>query len=73
MGMVDVKSVGTERLLIHFDSFTTKKSYKINHKLDCNDKCLIYLFICRTCVSNIGVTLDIGGVIIKWKQQKLRG
>ena len=32
-----------------FDSFTTKKSYKINHKLDCNDKCLIYLFNCRTC------------------------
>ena len=49
MGMVDVKSLGTERLLIHFDSFTTKKSYKINHKLDCNDKCLIYLFSCGTC------------------------
>ena len=32
-----------------FDSFTTKKSYKINHKFDCNDKCLIYLFSCRTC------------------------
>ena len=32
-----------------FDSFTTKKSYKINHKLDCNGKCLIYLFSCRTC------------------------
>ena len=32
-----------------FDSFTTKKSYKINHKFDSNDKCLIYLFSCRTC------------------------
>ena len=25
------------------ESFTTKKSYKINHKLYCDDKCLIYL------------------------------
>ena len=24
-----------------FDSFTTKKSYKLNQKFDCNDKCLI--------------------------------
>ena len=31
-----------------FDSFTTKKSYKINHEFDCNDKCLIYLFSCKT-------------------------
>ena len=29
-----------------FDSFTTKKSNKINHRLDCNVKCL---FTCRTC------------------------
>ena len=32
-----------------FGSFTTKKSYKINHRFDCYDKCLIYLFSCRTC------------------------
>ena len=32
-----------------FDSFTSKKSYKINLKFDCNDKCSIYLFSCRTC------------------------
>ena len=32
-----------------FDSFTTKKNYKINHKLACSDKCLIYLFNCGTC------------------------
>ena len=32
-----------------FGSFTTKKIYKINQKFDCNDKCLIYLFSCRTC------------------------
>ena len=22
---------------------------KINHKFDCNDRCLIYVFSCRTC------------------------
>ena len=32
-----------------FDSFTTKKSYKIKHKCEYNDKFLIYLFSCRTC------------------------
>ena len=26
-----------------FQSFQTKKQYKINHQLNCNDKCLIYL------------------------------
>ena len=31
------------------DGFTTKKRYKINHNFDRNDKCLIYLLICRTC------------------------
>ena len=42
-----------------FDSFTTKKSYKINHKFDCNDKCLIYLFRCRTCGKQyMGKTID---------------
>ena len=32
-----------------FDSFTTKVSYKINHKFHCNDKCLIFFFSCITC------------------------
>ena len=55
-----------------FDSFTTKKSYKINHKFDCNDKCLINFFSCKQyAVNNIRVRLltilDIGGTIIKWK------
>ena len=30
-------------------SFTTEKTYKINRSFDCNDKCLIYLFNCKTC------------------------
>ena len=42
-----------------FDSFTTKKSHKINHKFDCNAKCLIYLFSCRTCCKQYtGKTTD---------------
>ena len=32
-----------------FETFQTKKQYKINHHLDCNDKCLIYLLSCRIC------------------------
>ena len=31
-----------------FTSFTTKKTYKVNHNFDCNDKCLIYLLICKS-------------------------
>ena len=31
-----------------FTSFTTKKSYKINHSFHCNDKCLIYLLSCKS-------------------------
>ena len=32
-----------------FQSFVTKKNYEINHKFDCDSKCLIYLFSCKTC------------------------
>ena len=40
-------------------SFQTKEQYKINHQLNCNDKCLIYLFSCKVC------DLNSGGLIIK--------
>ena len=32
-----------------FQSFQTKEQYKINHQLNCNDKCLIYLLFCKVC------------------------
>ena len=32
-----------------FESFQTKRQYKINHHLNCNDKYLIYLLSCKTC------------------------
>ena len=31
------------------DVFETKEQYKINHQLNCNDKCLIYLLSCKVC------------------------
>ena len=42
-----------------FESFQTKKQYKINHHLDCNDKCLIYLLSCKICgLQYVGSTTD---------------
>ena len=42
-----------------FTSFTTKKTYKINHSFDCNDKCLIYLLSCKSCgKQDVGNTTD---------------
>ena len=37
------------------DSFTssvTEETYKINHRLDCNYECLLYLFTCDKCKKN---------------------
>ena len=42
-----------------FQSFQTKKQYKINHQLNCNDKCLIYLLSCKVCgLQYVGSTTD---------------
>ena len=32
-----------------FSSTVTGKSFKINHKFNCNDKCLVYLATCKIC------------------------
>ena len=32
-----------------FEFFQTKRQYKINHHLSCNDKCLIYSLSCKIC------------------------
>ena len=32
-----------------FTSATTGKTFKINHTLNCNDKCLVYLLTCNVC------------------------
>ena len=42
-----------------FTSLTTKIAYKINYSFDCNDKCLIYLFSCKSCGKQfVGNTTD---------------
>ena len=39
--------------------FQTKEQYKINHQLNCNDKCLIYLLSCKVCgLQCVGSTND---------------
>ena len=42
-----------------FGSFQTKQTYKINHHLNCNDKCLIDLLSCNVCgLQYVGPTTD---------------
>ena len=42
-----------------FSSTVTKKEYIINHKFNCNDKCLIYLLTCKRCMLEyVGKTVD---------------
>ena len=37
-----------------FTSTTTGNSFKINHKLNCNGKCLVYLLTCKVCLKQYG-------------------
>ena len=37
-----------------FESFQTKQEYKINHELNCNNKCLIYVLFCKVCGRQYG-------------------
>ena len=42
-----------------FQSFVTNETYKINHKFDCDSKCIIYLFSCKTCgLQYVGSTVE---------------
>ena len=42
-----------------FEPFQTKQKYKINHHLNCNYKCLIYLLPCKACgLQYVGSTTD---------------
>ena len=46
-------------IIDEFTSFATKKTYKINHSFDCNEKCLIYRLSCRSCgTQDVGNTTD---------------
>ena len=42
-----------------FQSFQAKQKYKINHHLNCNDKCFIYFLSCKVCgLIYVGSTTD---------------
>ena len=42
-----------------FTSSVTHETYKINHKFDCNSKCLIYLLTCKQWLEQyLGQTID---------------
>ena len=42
-----------------FTSHVTKETFKINHRFDCNIKCLIYLLSCKVCGKQyVGSTTD---------------
>ena len=42
-----------------FSSTVTEETYKINHHLCCNDKCLAYLLTCKVCAKQYtGKTVD---------------
>ena len=46
-------------IIDEFTSFTTKKTYKVNHSFDCNEKCLIYRLSCKSCgTQDVGNTTD---------------
>ena len=43
----------------NFTSTTTGKTLKINHKLNGNDKCLVYLLTCSVCLKQyVGQTVE---------------
>ena len=52
-----------------FVSFQTKKQYKINHNLNCNNKCLVYLLSCKIWgLQYVGSTTD--PFRYRWKSYK---
>ena len=52
-----------------FKSFQTKKQYKINHNLNCNDKCLVYLLLCKICVWQYACSTT-DPLCYRWKNYK---
>ena len=54
-----------------FTSSVTGETYKINYRLDCNDKCLVYLLTCNKCKKQYtGQTTD--NFRGKWNNYKLK-
>ena len=52
-----------------FTSSVTRETYKINHRLDCNHKCLVYLLTCNKCKKEYtGQTTD--NLLGRWHNYK---
>ena len=52
-----------------FSSTVTGETFKINHKLNCDNKCLIYLFMCECCGKQyVGETT--GEFSFRWNKYK---
>ena len=76
-GIVGSKGCGKKRCEIcvnvceadTFSSTVTGETFKINHKLNCDDKCLIYLFTCECCGKQyVGETT--GEFTFRWNNYK---
>ena len=52
-----------------FQSFATKKIYKINHHFHCDSKCIVYLLSCKVCgLQYVGSTVD--RFCLRWNNYK---
>ena len=55
-----------------FANTTMGKTFKINHKLNCNDKCLVYLLTCNVCLKQYaGQTVE--KFRYRWNNYKSNG
>ena len=55
-----------------FTSTTVGKTFKINHKLNCNYKCLLYLLTCNVCLKKcVGQTVK--EFRYRWNKYKSNG
>ena len=58
----EVKRVFTPKSMISFRSarkLSSDETYIINHRFDCNERCLVYLLTCNKCkMQYVGQTID---------------
>ena len=60
-GVVSFKCIKPRCLVcVNITSTVTDKSYKINHKFDCDKNCLVYLLTCKDCgIQYVGQTVPL--------------
>ena len=56
-----------------FSSTVTAESFKINHKFNCNDKCLLCLATCNVkyVINGLQIALNLGGITINLRVENL--